>query len=136
MKNIFLITSVFMLFLTGCQQTTKMENIKIGMSLADAQELAPLEKFAENDTGVVYRCWVDGGTKSMLQNRSVLSGNEPYLLLFSKSDEKLVELKFDEGASNRRIRSRSSYQYNPNESRDELHRMQQQQHMWDTQRKN
>lgn len=108
MKNISTV-GLFIFFLTGCQQTAKLDNIKIGMPLSVVQAMAPLEKVAEDQDGVVYRCWIDGGIKSMLRNHSVLRGNEPYLLLFSKSDENLVEMKFDESTAIRRASSRSNY---------------------------
>jgi len=101
MKKIF-ITGMFTLFLTGCQQTAKLENIKIGMSLSDVKAMAPLERVAEDQNNTVYRCWVDVGAKAMIKYGSVMAGSEPYLLTFD-NNSKLVHIVFDNNESTRMI---------------------------------
>lgn len=98
MKKCAMLLVVLLVFVGGCQQSVKLDNLNIGMPLADVQSMTQLEKVAEDQDNVVYRCWVEGGVKSMLRNGSVLAGNEPYLLKFTKKDSKLVEMKFDGNA--------------------------------------
>lgn len=101
-KKKILIICLFGLFSFGCQQKTKLDNLRIGMSLSEIQGLTKLEKVAENQDTTMYRCWVDGGLNAMRKYGSVFAGSEPYLLTFD-NDLKLTRVLFDNSESTRKV---------------------------------